>query len=104
MKIMTGIDLHSNNALCGLMDESGRRLVHRKLPCDLSSILQLLDPYKERIATIAVESTFNWYWLVDGLQDAGYRVDLVNPAGIKQYATRIRSIAMIDMMRSGKPI
>lgn len=86
MKIMTGIDLHSNNALCGLMDERGRRLIHRKLPCDLSSILQLLDPYKERIATIAVESTFNWYWLVDGLQDHGYHVVLANPAGMKPYS------------------
>ena len=36
MKIMVGIDLHSNNALCGLMDESGRRLAHKKLPCDLA--------------------------------------------------------------------
>ncbi len=35
MKIMVGIDLHSNNTFCGLMDESGRRLVHQKLPCDL---------------------------------------------------------------------
>jgi hypothetical protein len=74
MKIMMGIDLHSNNALCGLMDENGRRLVHQKLPCDLAAILQLLEPYKNRIATIAIESTFNWYWLVDGLQDPGYRV------------------------------
>ena len=66
MKIMVGIDLHSNNALCGLMDESGQRLVHKKLPCELPPILQLLEPYKERIATIAVESTFNWYWLPSG--------------------------------------
>ena len=64
MKIMVGIDLHSNNALCGLMDESGHRLVHKKLPGDLTAILPLLEPYKDRIATIAVESTFNWYWLV----------------------------------------
>ena len=47
MKIMVGIDLHSNNALCGLLDESGGRLVHKKLPCDLPAILQLLDPYKD---------------------------------------------------------
>ncbi len=86
MKIMVGIDLHSNNALCGLMDESGRRLVHQKLPCDLAAILQLLAPYKERIATLAVESTFNWYWLVDGLQDHGYRVVLANPAGMQPYS------------------
>jgi len=86
MKIMVGIDLHSNNALCGLMDESGRRLVHKKLPCELAAILQLLTPYKKRIATIAVESTFNWYWLVDGLQDHGYHVVLANPAGMQPTA------------------
>src|SRR5712671_5003177 len=86
MKIMVGIDLHSNNALCGLMDESGQRLVHKKLPCDLTSILKLLEPYKERIATVAVESTFNWYWLVDGLQDRGYHVVLANPAGMQPYS------------------
>lgn len=86
MKIMTGIDLHSNNALCGLMDESGRRLLHKKLPCDLSSILKLLEPYQKRIDTIAVESTFNWYWLVDGLQDHGYHVVLANPAAMQPYS------------------
>ena len=86
MKIMVGIDLHSNNALCGLMDESGRRLVHQKLPCDMASILQMLKPYKERIATVAIESTFNWYWLVDGLQDHGYQVVLANPARMKPYS------------------
>jgi transposase len=86
MKIMVGIDLHSNNALCGLMDESGRRLVHKKLPCDLTAILQLLEPYKASIATVAVESTFNWYWLVDGLQDHGYHVVLANPARMQPYS------------------
>jgi len=85
MKIMTGIDLHSNNALCGLMDESGQRLVHKQLPCELPAILQLLEPYKDRIATVAIESTYNWYWLADGLQDHGYHVVLANPARMKPY-------------------
>ncbi len=85
MRIMTGIDLHSNNALCGLMDESGQRVQHKKLPCDLPAILQLLEPYKTRIAQVAVESTYNWYWLVDGLEDHGYPVVLANPARMKQY-------------------
>jgi len=29
-----------------------------------------------------VESTFNWYWLVDGLQAAGLPVRLANPAAM----------------------
>jgi transposase len=86
MKIMVGIDLHSNNAVCGLMNETGRRLLHKQLPCDLAAIRQLLQPYKKRIVTIAIESTFNWYWLVDGLQDEGYHVVLANPAAMKPYS------------------
>lgn len=86
MKIMAGIDLHSNNAVCGLMEESGRRVCHKKLPCDLGIILKELEPYQERIETVAVESTYNWYWLVDGLQDAGYRVVLANPARMQPYS------------------
>jgi len=32
-----------------------------------------------------VESTYNWYWLVDGLMEAGYRLHLANTAAIVQY-------------------
>ena len=33
-----------------------------------------------------VESTYNWYWLVDGLMEADYRVHLANPAAIQRYS------------------
>jgi transposase len=32
-----------------------------------------------------VESTFNWYWLVDGLLDEGYPVHLANTVAIRPY-------------------
>ena len=32
-----------------------------------------------------MQSTFNWYWLVDGLMDAGYPVSLVNTSAVQQY-------------------
>lgn len=85
MKIMAGIDLHSNNVVCGLMDENGKRLLQKKLPCDLSMIVKTLEPYKPQIAQVAVESTYNWYWLLDGLEDHGYPVVLANPSKMKQY-------------------
>jgi transposase len=34
---------------------------------------------------IVVESTCNWYWLVDGLMEQGHRVHLANTAAIQQY-------------------
>ena len=45
----------------------------------------MLEPYKAQIAQVAVESTYNWYWLVDGLEDHGYPVVLANPARMQQY-------------------
>lgn len=83
--IMAGVDLHSNNLMLALVDGQGRRLLHKKLGCELGVIEQTLAPYRERIDTIAVESTFNWYWLVDGLQELGFQTVLANPAGIQQY-------------------
>jgi transposase len=83
--IMAGIDLHSNNLMLALVAQNGQRLMHKKLPCQLPQIEDALRPYKERIDTIAVESTFNWYWLVDRLQFSGYPVVLANPAAMRQY-------------------
>ena len=83
--IMAGIDLHSNNLMLALVDSNGSRLFHKRLDCELARIEQALQPYRKRIHTVAVESTFNWYWLVDGLQEMGYRTVLANPAGIQQY-------------------
>ena len=35
---------------------------------------------------IVVESTYNWYWLVDALMEEGYKVHLANPSAIQQYS------------------
>jgi transposase len=47
--------------------------------------VQALAPHREELIGVVVESTYNWYWLVDGLMDAGYRVHLANTAAIKKY-------------------
>jgi transposase len=85
MKLYGAIDLHSNNAVSGLIDDDDVVKLGKKSPCDLDVILKTFEPFKDEITGIAVESTFNWYWLVDGLMDAGYRVHLVNTAAVKQY-------------------
>ena len=85
-ELMAGIDLHSNNIMVGIVDGDGKRLAHQKLPCELKRILEFLAPFKKRLQRLAVESTYNWYWLVDGLQGAGYPVVLANPAKITQYS------------------
>jgi len=81
----SGIDLHSNNSVVVVSDETDRVLCRRRLPNELSAVLALLEPYRAELAGVVVESTYNWYWLVDGLQGAGYRVHLANTSAIKQY-------------------
>jgi transposase len=85
MALYAGIDLHSNNSVLVVLDETDREVYRKRLPNDLSEILAALRSYGDGITAVAVESTFNWYWLVDGLQDAGFEVMLVNTAAVKQY-------------------
>jgi transposase len=85
MKLYTGFDLHSTNNYLAIIDEKGKRVYKRRLRNDPESILTTLMPHKDNIAGMVVESTYNWYWLVDLLMEEGYKVHLANPAGIQQY-------------------
>lgn len=80
-----GIDLHGNNHWVVIIDERDRVLYSRRHANDLPCLLAVLEAHRAELQGIVVESTFNWYWLVDGLQEAGYRVLLANTAAIKQY-------------------
>jgi len=85
MKLYSAIDLHSNNSVLVILDENDKVVYERRHPNELPIILTELALYKKKIQAIAVESTYNWYWLVDGLMEAGYSVKLVNTAAVKVY-------------------
>jgi transposase len=85
MKVYGGIDLHSDNSVVALTDEQDKVLYRKRLPNELPIILEALNPHREPLQGLVVESTYNWYWLVDGLMEAGYRVHLANTAAIVQY-------------------
>jgi transposase len=84
-KLIAGMDLHGNNVVIGVINQDGKRVAHRKVDCELKQVIEFLKPLKPQLQSSAVESTFNWYWLVDGLRSAGYPIDLANPAKIEQY-------------------
>lgn len=85
MKLYAAFDLHSSNSYVAVIDEGGKRILAKKLANDPEQILTVLAPHKKRIAGIAVESTYNWYWFVDMLMSKGYEVHLANPAAIQKY-------------------
>ncbi len=85
MGTYAAIDLHSSNNYVGVIDEQDKRLYGNRLNNNLDDVLMALDPFKDSLNGVVVESTFNWYWLVDGLQENGYEVHLANPTAIQQY-------------------
>jgi transposase len=85
MKLYGAIDLHSTNNVTVVIDEQDRVVYQKRLPNDLTLILKELSVYQSELEGIVVESTYNWYWLVDGLMEQGYRVHLANTAAIQQY-------------------
>ncbi|MEK7994657.1 MAG: IS110 family transposase [Planctomycetota bacterium] len=84
MDLYCGMDLHGDNVFCTVMDSEYRPVFEKRLPNDMKAILNELAPYQERMAAVAVESTYNWYWLVDGLRAKEYPVKLANPARMQE--------------------
>ncbi len=85
MSLYAAIDLHANNSYLAVIDETSELVEAKRLPNDLALVLKVLEEYREKLTGIAVESTFNWYWLVDGLEASGYTVHLVNTLAAQQY-------------------
>jgi len=86
MQLYAGLDLHSRNTYIGIMDKEFKRVFGKRILNKLPVILDTLAPFRDQLKGIVVESTFNWYWLIDGLMDAGYQcVHLANPSAMKQY-------------------
>jgi len=85
MKLYGAIDLHSTNNVTVVIDEQDRVVYQKRLPNDLVLVLKELSVYQSELEGMVVESTYNWYWLVDGLMEQGHKVHLANTAAIQQY-------------------
>lgn len=86
MTLYCGIDLHANNNLISVIDDHDIVHYEKRHPNDLQIIREVLEPFQSELLACVVESTYNWYWLVDGLMDAGLDVRLAHTSAIPQYA------------------
>ena len=85
MATYAGIDLHSSNNYIGVINAKDKRLYGKRHDNNISQVVRALAPFRKTLKGVVVESTYNWYWLVDGLQEAGHTVHLANPAAIRPY-------------------
>lgn len=81
MSFYCGIDLSARASHVCVINQQLSRLVDQKVGNNLQLIIAMLEPYKAELQ-IVVESTFNWYWLVDGLRAAGFSVSLAHTLGL----------------------
>lgn len=86
MALYCGIDLHANNSVLAVLDDEDKVVFEKRLPNELSEIVAALECYRPALVGCVVESTYNWYWLVDGLIDAGFAVRLAHTGAVAQYA------------------
>jgi hypothetical protein len=66
-KHVCGIDLHARTMSVCVMTENGLVVLKKTIDCSITTLLECLKPFIRSI-TVGVESTFNWYWLIDGLK------------------------------------
>jgi len=86
MTLYCGIDLHANNSVVAVLDEHDQTVFEKRLPNDLATIIDVLSIYQAELDACVVESTYNWYWLVDGLMAAGFPVRLAHTSALPEYS------------------
>ena len=80
-----GIDLGARSSWLCVVDAKGTKRLHRRIVNDPCQILSALDPFRGKLQA-AVESTFDWDWLVDLLQDHQIDVKLAHPLYLEAIA------------------
>jgi transposase len=102
----SGIDLSASDSHICVVDESLSIHLQLRVANDLPHIAQLLGPFKPDLQVV-VESTFNCYWLVDGLQARGFDVSLAHTLGLalithaKVKTDRSDAFTLAKLLRAG---
>lgn len=106
-KQFVGIDLHRHRSVIVRQSEAGEQLSVRRIENDpLTLGLEIVNAGEH--PEVVLEATYGWYWAVDALVEAGARVHLAHPLGIKGFAYRrvkndVRDAAdLADLLRMGR--
>ena len=107
VKHYASFDLHSDNAVLVIIDDTKKFVFKRKFKNELEPILEALSKFRKTLCGVVVESTYNWYWLVDGLMANGYKVHLAHTTTVegksqKKYTNDYRdAFHLADLLRKG---
>ena len=106
-KYVCGIDLHAQTMAICIMDKNGKILVKKSIKCEIKLLMELLKPYIRSI-TVGVESTFNWYWLLDELKrnnvpcHLGHALYIKRRQGDKHKRDSVDARGIADLLRTNR--
>jgi transposase len=106
-KYVCGIDLHARTMSLCVMDKNGKMHLRKSIPCDIHILMDCLKPYRQSI-TVGVESTFNWYWLIDGLSafkvpcHLGHALYIKQMSGKKHKNDPVDARGIADLLRTNR--
>ena len=102
-----GIDLHRRRSVIVVMDKAGETVSMTRIgndPVALASAVAAAGPEAE----VAVEATWGWYWAAEVIAEAGGRMHLAHPLGIKGFENRrvkndvVDATLLADLLRMGR--
>jgi transposase len=104
---IVGIDLHRRRSVIVQMTPDGQRLGTTRIGNDPFALAEQVAGWGEA-PEVVLEATYGWYWAADVLAEAGARVHLAHPLGVKGFAYRRvkndeRDAAdLADLLRMGR--
>ena len=87
MSRYVGIDLHRRRSVVVILDPDGTKVSSRRIensPLELAAAVAEAGPEP----AVVLEATWGWYWAADVLSEAGARVHLAHPLGVKGFENR----------------
>ena len=76
-----GLDLGSRKTQVCIITDDDTTVLNTSVASDIHSVWAVMKPYADDIQAVA-ESTFNWDWLIDGLQERQVPVPLAHTLGL----------------------
>ncbi len=102
-----GVDLHRRRSVIVVLDDAGERLWSKRIdndPVTLAAEIAKAGPEPE----VVLEATWGWNWAADVIAEAGGRVHLAHPLGIKGFENRrvkndhLDAELLADLLRMGR--
>lgn len=104
-KYVCGIDLHAREMSVCVKNIDGNVLMKRNVPCNIKVFMNFIEPFKKSL-TVGVESTYNWYWLLDELKKLkitcalGHALYIKRMKGGKHKNDPVDASDIADMLRT----